>query len=880
MGLNLEGQAKHGIKLSARGIWSAHILLPRSAMISSSQGVFVNGGQFIQNNYHGHTLPANKAPIDILTEAVAPRAFHDSGASFDKPKCHPRTRVKILEEIMRWILGECLGLRATKQFMWLNGAAGCGKSAIAQTTVESCIQRGLSLASFFFNRSDPTRNHAGPLVATLAYQLYRAFRGTGVQKDILSAIQEDPFIFKKTLQQQFTSLIIQPLTTHFSKDQSSRYRVPFLIVIDGLDECTDRTSQKEILTGLADCLHNSNLFIPIFVASRPEHDIKLSFASKYLKAMHISLSLDLQDGRDADSDIRLYLLDRFAEIKDDFDNRTAGRKLVQDWPSDRVIETLVKKSSQQFIYAATVVRYVESTRHRPDHRLEVVLNLRPVNGDHPFAELDSLYAMVLESTLDIKRVREVLSLCLMNYKPPICCSVIEKMLSYDEGEVETLFCDMGALVRFEPDKHYIMEGPAPLFLRILHASLEDYLLDAARSKQLHIDEKQERIKHVTHSLQYLALCSSSSFNPNSPAGAPIYILHTLSQKRTSLPNWRMDQITNLFELRQPMLSFPLKEFLEPHPGTRTYPLLVRSFLDPFIELLKIMVHSDPTLSYVQDHQLRNLEFFVMQQIPQYFKSGRLALILVLFYHVGSNRLVPILECPHDLFASYRYRYSTPFDAAHDFDEGDILSLSCIWEDSTFLIGDDKYYHYVRKLLHNPDPIATYAIGSVMHERAALACFQELAKTILRLPSSSEQNIAIATGSDSTENVSSSSEQDITIATGSDGTEDDANPKLMFKFANGGPWRFECSSESKLEPEELYFVLLGYLIFLLPRCGRSDALVAACEEHDRMSYIDQQNGPLPVRRRLLRVEIDYYMSRTSLQLGNPPLQNRAGCCFVM
>ncbi|KAF9539610.1 hypothetical protein CPC08DRAFT_770938 [Agrocybe pediades] len=368
-------------------------------MISAKQ-LLITGGQFIQ---HSQISVGNKAPIDILTEAVAPNAFHNSEARFDPPKCHPRTRVKIREIIMCWILGKYKDGRAGTQFMWLNGAAGCGKSAIAQSTVESCIEHGLPLASFFFIKSDSTRNHAGSLIATLAYQLYCAFPGTEVQTEILSAIKKDPLIFKRTLQCQFTALVIQPLRIHFSKDQSTQHRVPFLIVIDGLDECVDRNAQKAILTGLSESFRNSNLCIPIFVASRPEHDIKLSFGSKFLKDIHTRLSLDLEDEDDADSDIRLYLFDRFAEIKDDFDNRTTGRKLAQDWPGDEIIETLVEKSSRQFIYAATIIRYVESTRHRPDHRLDIVLNLRPVNGEHPFAQLDSLYAMILESAMDIKK---------------------------------------------------------------------------------------------------------------------------------------------------------------------------------------------------------------------------------------------------------------------------------------------------------------------------------------------------------------------------------------------------------------------------------------------------------------------------------------------
>ncbi|KAF9565035.1 hypothetical protein CPC08DRAFT_759759, partial [Agrocybe pediades] len=364
-------------------------------MITSDRGVVITGGQFNQYNYHGQASLGNKELMDILMGAVATNVLHDSGTCFDKPKCHPRTRVKIREIILRWVLGEDNDGRAGKQFMWLNGAAGCGKSAIAQSTIESCIEQGLPLASFFFSKSDSTRNHAEPLIATLAYQLYCAFPGTKVQTGILSAIHKDPLLFKKTLQEQFTSLIIEPLKIHFSDHQSMQHLPPFLIVIDGLDECTDRTAQKAILTGLAESMRMSKFCIPIFVASRPEHDIKLSFSSKYLKDIHTRLSLDLEDGNDADSDIRLYLFDRFAEIKDDFNNRTTGRKLDQDWPGAEVIETLVRKSSRQFIYAATTIRYVESARPRPDHRLDVVLNLRPVNGDHPFAELDSLYAMIL-----------------------------------------------------------------------------------------------------------------------------------------------------------------------------------------------------------------------------------------------------------------------------------------------------------------------------------------------------------------------------------------------------------------------------------------------------------------------------------------------------
>ncbi|KAF4617826.1 hypothetical protein D9613_006344 [Agrocybe pediades] len=800
-------------------------MLPHSTMISSNQGILVSGGQFIQYNYHGQTSQGNKAPMDILMEAVAPNAFHDSGASFDKPKCHPQTRLKILEIIMRWIVGQDEDAQARKPFLWLNGAAGCGKSTIAQSTIESCIGRGVLLASFFFSRSDSTRNHAGPLVATLAYQLYGAFPGSEVQKDILSAIQKDPLIFKKTIQQQITALVIQPLMTHFSNDPSSQNRAPFLIVIDGLDECINRTAQQAVLTGLAESLRNSDLCVQLFIASRPEHDIKLSFSSNYLEDMHTGLSLDLEDGDDAESDIRLYLFDRFAQIKDDFNKRTTGRKLDQDWPGDKVIETLVLKSSRQFIYAATVIRYVESTRHRPDHRLDIVLNLRPVNGDHPFAELDSLYARILESALDIGKVLRVLSLCLIS-PPRICCSVIEKLLSYDEGEVETLFCDMGALVQifklrplFNEDREYEPEL-SPSFLRILHASLGEYLLDAARSKCFHINMDYETIRHVTLVLQYCASSCSSSFNPDSNAGTPILILGC-NQYRIGRHNGRS---AIWLKLQRLVLSFPLKEFLEPHAtATRAYPYLLQDFVSPFLFLLETIVLKDNTSSYMQSRQLEILRSILMQQISQYFNDDMLASVLVLFYHAGSHHLVPILK-----LSPYSYSYSSPFYLVGHDHHSDILSLSFIWG-SPF--GDNTYHWYVRRWLRDPGPS--------MHERAALACFEELARTVPPL--------------------SSSSAKSINLAPVTDDVEDDIYAKLSFNPVLSSQWQFKYSEELKLDNEELYFVLIGYVIFLLPRCGRSNALVAACEEY-RTLYIKQPVGPFPIRSRLLHKEINDYIAR--------------------
>ncbi|KAF4609650.1 hypothetical protein D9613_012007 [Agrocybe pediades] len=776
----------------------------------SSKHILITGGQISQYNYHGQASLDNKAAIEILMDAVAPSAFHDSGARFDPPKCHPQTRVKVLEKIMGWIVGRDEAT-VVKRFMWLSGAAGAGKSAIAQSTIELGIDKGLLLASFFFSRADPSRNHAGPLIATLAYQLYCAFPETEVQTTILSTIKQDPLIFKKSLQRQFSSLVVQPLRTYFSSDRFTRHRVPLVIVIDGLDECVDRASQKAISTCLAGSVGQLDPYIRILVASRPEHDIKMSFSSQNLKDTHTHFSLDLDD--EADADIKLYLFEHFAQIQDGFDNRTSGKKLGHSWPGEEVVNTLVNKSSGQFIYASTVVRYVESTRHRPDHRLEIVMNLRPHNdGDHPFAELDALYTMILESSSNIEKVLHVLSLYLMDSNK-LRCSEIEKLLSYDDGELDMLFCDLGSLVQLSKVKQD--SANSELFLHILHASLGDYLLDAARSKRFYINIRHEVIGHITHLLHYLA---SSCFSPSHAAVAsstPLYIfynnIHLCHYGAISL------------ELQQAALHFPLKKFLEPYTNAGQYWHVAEYFVDSFLELLETISLQDSRLSYIQDHQHKALESFLTPYIEQYIADSMLASVVVLFYHFGSHRFVPVVTFNRPSTVAYTTAFSlrTP----------DILSLYNVWELHGPVIYDPahpfrhSYYHkYIRGLLRNPYQPANCILTPDTYARAALFCFKKLG-TMNHVMASQplfEQQEPAAVGNE----------------------EDDPFPTLVYLSEGNGQWSFEFSQSWHGDDDrERYFILLGHIVFLLPRSGRWDALIAACAEH-KASYISSSDGPFP------------------------------------
>ncbi len=80
-----------------------------------------------------------------LQAHVATSAF-DSQEHVDAPKCHPNTRQAVLNEIMDWIV---LAFTSLQFVLWLNGAAGAGKSAIGRSIVELCTQRDIPIVRFF-----------------------------------------------------------------------------------------------------------------------------------------------------------------------------------------------------------------------------------------------------------------------------------------------------------------------------------------------------------------------------------------------------------------------------------------------------------------------------------------------------------------------------------------------------------------------------------------------------------------------------------------------------------------------------------------------------------------------------------------------------------
>lgn len=162
--------------------------------------------------------------------------MYDSKDRAPAPNCHPGTRTKVIDMIMNWANG---GSSANKM-LWLRGPAGGGKSAIAQAIAERLSAQESLAASFFCRRGEGRREDAISVIQTIAYQM--CTHTPSFQSYVGRLLGNNPSILDKSIQTQFTSLLLEP-ATKIPEDEAH----PTIIVIDGLDECKDHKLQQELI---------------------------------------------------------------------------------------------------------------------------------------------------------------------------------------------------------------------------------------------------------------------------------------------------------------------------------------------------------------------------------------------------------------------------------------------------------------------------------------------------------------------------------------------------------------------------------------------------------------------------------------------------------
>ena len=280
----------------------------------------------------------------------------------------------------------------------------------------------------------------------------------------------DPTLHTKSMVVQLQTLIVDAF-----RDLSPLPRRSYLLIIDGLDECHDKATQQLILQLLCESIIVHKLPLRFIIGSRPESHIRASFdrESLYTITHRVVLDETLNPGRD----IRVFLQDGFAKIRSE---NSIPSHMERPWPREGIIDLLVQRSSGQFIYGTTVLKFVGADFCNPTKQLALILKPDPT----AFSDLDQLYTQILSvypSAMNIVQVLGIITASESNSP-----ELIEDILGMEEGELKLMLRGLSSLMKDENgegDISYVI----PHFA---HASFSDYLFNSSRSGPFYVDRQE------------------------------------------------------------------------------------------------------------------------------------------------------------------------------------------------------------------------------------------------------------------------------------------------------------------------------------------------------------------------------------------------------
>jgi hypothetical protein len=342
----------------------------------------------------------------------------------------------------------------------LRNLAACLLQAVAQSIAELCECQDRLAGSFFFSRAVADHRNAQRFFPTIAYQL--SVSVPSLKPFILGAIENDLSIPTKALRHQLRKLIIDPLL-----QLPQPLSPPMIVVVDALDECEDQTLVGDIIEQITEALVTFDIPLRFLFTSRPEPHIGAKFGTREAAAMTRPFALHEFDAR---NDIHIFLQCRLAAVY--AERRQVMRSIPEPWPTDRDLDSLVRRSSGLFIFASTVLKYVGDKCHNPIQRLKEILSVGS-SGPSAYAGLDSLYLQILSSVPDIIASQLVLGTVVYLFNP-LSVSQLQKLLGVDKVDVPLVLERLNSILLIPED----MDKPVQVF----HESLRDFLLDPRRSK--------------------------------------------------------------------------------------------------------------------------------------------------------------------------------------------------------------------------------------------------------------------------------------------------------------------------------------------------------------------------------------------------------------
>ena len=367
--------------------------------------------------------------------------------------------------------------------------AGTGKTTIAYSFSECLESSGMLGATFFCSRAEEDTKNAHRVFPTLAYGLAQHF--PSMCSALMDILRRDPDAEGRVMAQQFDALIATPLQAA-SDELSSR---PTVIVIDALDECDKQDEVSDMLSIIS--RYSTDLPVKFFITSRPERQIRRGFNRRDFEP-HSKFILHDVEKDVVNADIAIYAREQLMDIAD---GRSDLNGLLDDWPPEDQLNTLVRLAGCLFIYAATACEYVACGGNIRE-RLAVVTSISPRTWNGKTGTLDALYDNILTTAYEVadtkeeEQVQEVLR-AVVSACNPLSISGLSMLLDIAAPKIHGSLSSLHSVIYIPPS------GDPSLPISTFHASFPDYITDHTRSREHFLDPSKSHRRLALHCLDLM-----------------------------------------------------------------------------------------------------------------------------------------------------------------------------------------------------------------------------------------------------------------------------------------------------------------------------------------------------------------------------------------
>ncbi|KAJ2913414.1 hypothetical protein MD484_g7000, partial [Candolleomyces efflorescens] len=302
--------------------------------------------------------------------------------------------------------------------------------------------------------------------STLAIQLVAAIPATAPL--VQDAVRAEPGLVTGdvSLARQLDRLVISPFQTILGRGdlEEACAKGPFLIVVDGLDECEDKQGVEDFINHMVTFFENHpSIPLRLFIASRVEEHIRVRLSETDV------VQLGNLDGHSPDRDIEKYLHASFQAVAKRDRVIRAYVTTHGEWPAKSDMDALIKHIGGSFLLASIIFKYIvqPATIEDPLAPMERFPLALKMNG------LDGLYTQILTRSQHLPHFQHIVA-TIAELCTPMSIVGIANLIRRQTFEVIRVLLNLQGIV-------HVPGTDDQRAVWLCHTSLRDFLRTESRS---------------------------------------------------------------------------------------------------------------------------------------------------------------------------------------------------------------------------------------------------------------------------------------------------------------------------------------------------------------------------------------------------------------